>query len=72
VNYQLATLDLTLYDASAPHKIVFSLLFQLFLACCYVAKICRSSCGGPCSAEHAEHAYKSASGGGVLTDRLPP
>jgi len=37
------------------------LLFQLFPACCYVAKICRSSCGGPflwgpCSAEHAEHA----------------
>jgi len=22
-------------------------LFQLFPACCYVAKICRSSCGGP-------------------------
>jgi len=47
VNYQLASLDLTLYDASAPHKIVFLLLFQLFPACSYVAKICRSSCGGP-------------------------
>jgi len=45
VNYQLATLDLTLYDASTPHKIVFLLLFQLFPACCYVAKICSSSCG---------------------------
>ena len=59
---QLATLDLTLYDASAPHKKNhFLLLFQLFPACCYVAKICQSSCGGPflwgpCSAEHAEHA----------------
>jgi len=39
--------DLTLYDASAPHKIVFLLLFQLFPACCYVAKICWFSCGGP-------------------------
>ena len=61
VNYQLATLDLTLSDASAPHRIVFLLLFQLFPACCYVAEICRSSCGGPfgggsCSAEHAERA----------------
>ena len=37
--------DLTLYDASAPHKIVFLLLFQLFTACCYVAKTFRSSCG---------------------------
>ena len=25
----------------------------LFPACCYVAKICRSSCGVPCWAEHA-------------------
>jgi len=61
VNYQLATLDLTLYDASAPQRIVFLLLFQLFPARCSVAKICRSSCRapfcrGPCSAEHAEHA----------------
>jgi len=33
------------------------LLFQLFPAFCYVAKICRSSVFmGPCSAEHAEHA----------------
>jgi len=38
VNYQLATLALTLYIASAPHKIVFLLLFQLFPACSYVAK----------------------------------
>jgi len=45
VNYQQATLDLTLYDASAPRKIVFLLLFPV---CCYAAKICRSSCGGPC------------------------
>ena len=53
----VATLGFTLYDASAPHKIVFLLLFQLFPACCYVAKICRSLfCGGPCSAEHAENA----------------
>jgi len=58
---KLATLDLTLYDASAPHKIVFLLLFQLFPARCYVAKIWRLSHGGPfldgpCSAEHVEHA----------------
>ena len=33
-------------DTGTPHKIVF-LLFQLFPACCYVAKICWSSCGGP-------------------------
>ena len=33
-----------LYDAN----IVFLLLFQLFPACCYVAKICRSSCEAPC------------------------
>jgi len=26
------------------------------LLCCFVAKICRPSCGGPCSAERAEHA----------------
>ena len=45
VNYN----DLTLYDASAPLKIVF---FLLFPACCYVAKICRSSCGAPfCGAQ---------------------
>jgi len=30
-----------------PHKIIFLVLFQLFPTCCYVAKICRSSCGGP-------------------------
>jgi len=47
VSYQLTTLDLTLYDASTPHKIVFLLLFQLFPACSYVAKICRSFYEGP-------------------------
>ena len=38
---------LTLCDSSAPHKNIF-LFFHLFPACCYVAKICPSSCGGPC------------------------
>ena len=47
VNYQLATLDLTLYDASAPHKIVIFLLFQLFPACCYVSKIAGPVVGAP-------------------------
>ena len=32
VNYQLATLNLTLDDASEPRKIVFLLVFQLFPA----------------------------------------
>jgi len=38
---------LTLYDASAPQKIVFLLLFQLFPACCYVAKIAGPLVGAP-------------------------
>jgi len=65
VIYQLATLDLTLYDASATHKIVFLLLFQLFPACSPLFLCCKKLpvllwgplfCGGPCLAEHAEHA----------------
>jgi len=56
-------------------RLLFVCYFKLYLACCYVAKICRSSCWapflwGPCSAEHA-NMPKSASGW-TVTLRLFP
>jgi len=45
--YYVMTWWRLLFVCLRMHKIVFLLLFQLFPACCYVAKICRSYCGGP-------------------------
>jgi len=61
VNYQLATLNLTLDDASEPRKIVFLLVFQLFPACSYVAKICGSLVGASVR-PNVLNMLKSASG----------
>ena len=59
--YQLATLDLTLYDTPARHTKLFSYYYFNYFR--HVAMLQFAGplvgapfCGGPCSAEHAEHA----------------